>query len=314
MAERDTTELVESALQFVSPEDRDLWIRVGMSIHAGLGDAGEPIWHAWSEGSKRYRERDARSVWRSFRGGTITLGTLFHEARKNGWEPADSDALRQAKRRNTKDERREQDRLREVQLRNAHRAAKMAQRAVERAPLDTHPYLRDKGFAGRVGLVWPDGNLLLIPMFRSRVLVSMQTIRENGRKLFMPLGCNAFGAIHRIGRKRRTGKLWLVEGYATGLSVNEALRRLYRKDDEVRVCFSTHSLAGHGQWIKEGMVIADNDKPTRNGKRPGLEAAKKSGLPYWLPPAIGDANDWHVKEGIDSLADALRGLLRQNES
>ncbi len=37
-------------------------MRIGMAIKAGLGEEGFELWDAWSRGSDRYREADARSV------------------------------------------------------------------------------------------------------------------------------------------------------------------------------------------------------------------------------------------------------------
>ena len=242
------------------------------------------------------------------------VGCTYQQVRKALFPEIDFGAIaqRSPKRESTPAEKRHQDRLRRERLREGHRAARVAQRIVEAAPLDTHPYLESKGFESRLGLVWPDGELLLVPMFRERTLVSVQGIRGDGRKRFLPMGCHPFGAIHQIGRRRGTGRLWLVEGYATGLSVHAALRGLYRKDDEVRVCFSTHALATEGRRLRGGLVIADHDTVKQNGKRPGLEAAEKTGLPYWYPPQVGDANDWHQSSGLGNLTDALRDLVRLN--
>ena len=100
---------------------------------------------------------------------------------------------------------------------------------------------------------------------------------------------------------------WYVEGYATGLSVQAALRRMYR-DDQVVVCFSAGNLGNvanpRGDSPRSRYVIADNDESGT-----GQRYAEKTGLPYWMPPESGDANDWHQKHGIEALADALREVL-----
>jgi putative DNA primase/helicase len=71
-------ERARSALAFISPDDRVLWVSMGMAIKDGFGDEGFTLWAAWSRRSDRYDERDARDVWRSLKaGGGITLGTLF---------------------------------------------------------------------------------------------------------------------------------------------------------------------------------------------------------------------------------------------
>src|SRR5262245_19145135 len=84
----DDDERIASALAAVSADDRQTWIEVGMALHAHLGDAGRYLWDRWSETSSKYNAVDQDRVWRSFgnRSG-VTIGTLFHHARRAGWVP-----------------------------------------------------------------------------------------------------------------------------------------------------------------------------------------------------------------------------------
>jgi hypothetical protein len=60
--------------------------RIGMAIKAGMGEGGFDLWDDWSRSSARYRDTDARGVWRSIRpDGGISLATLFFEAEKHGY-------------------------------------------------------------------------------------------------------------------------------------------------------------------------------------------------------------------------------------
>jgi len=44
------------------------------------------VWEAWSQQADSFNGKDARDVWKSIRaGGKVTIGTLFYEARANGW-------------------------------------------------------------------------------------------------------------------------------------------------------------------------------------------------------------------------------------
>jgi hypothetical protein len=94
-----------------------------------------------------------------------------------------------------------------------------------------------RGYAGELVAGLVDGGKLIVPMrsfehYRERIY-SVQMIDADGSKKFLP-GGRAKGAVYRIG----TGfDVWLVEGYATALSVHAALESLYRKA-EVWVCFS----------------------------------------------------------------------------
>lgn len=69
-------------------EDREGWIRVGMAIHHELSgsDSGFDLWCDWSSQSEKFDLRDARTVWRSFkgRGSKVTMGTLIKVMREEG--------------------------------------------------------------------------------------------------------------------------------------------------------------------------------------------------------------------------------------
>lgn len=81
---------VARALAFVSPDDRDTWVRMGLAINAEFGDGVEAfdVWDTWSRGSASYRERDAHDVWRSCRNPRgVTIRSLFGAAREGGYRP-----------------------------------------------------------------------------------------------------------------------------------------------------------------------------------------------------------------------------------
>ena len=81
-----------AALAALSPsraDDRDDWLSVGMCLHS-VGDELQPDWKAWSQRSEKYRPRDCRKQWRSFkrgRPGDRGLGTLIEMADTDspGW-------------------------------------------------------------------------------------------------------------------------------------------------------------------------------------------------------------------------------------
>ncbi|MFA7270894.1 MAG: DUF3987 domain-containing protein [Sterolibacterium sp.] len=80
---------IETALAYVSPDlGYDDWIRIGMAIHAELGEGGFTVWNAWSARSEKYPgERDLHNHWKSFRPGAITGATLYSMATDAGWRP-----------------------------------------------------------------------------------------------------------------------------------------------------------------------------------------------------------------------------------
>jgi putative DNA primase/helicase len=186
-----------------------------------------------------------------------------------------------------------------AQQRRQHEAAQKAQALISAATKGPHPYLARKGFAQEIGFVH-EGNLI-IPMRDvnddSRIL-SAQLIDRDGGKKFLP-GGRAKGAIYRMGR----GRPWLCEGYATGLTLREALLRL-PGPNQIVVCFSAGNLEAVADYFPGAVVCADNDE-----SKAGEEAAKRTGLPYTLPPDTGtDFNDMHQSQGIYAVINRLRGL------
>jgi hypothetical protein len=78
-------ERIRKALDHINPDDRDVWLQVGMALKDELGDAGRSLWDQWSRRSDKFDERDQDKTWRSFRRHDIKIGTLFHYAKQNGW-------------------------------------------------------------------------------------------------------------------------------------------------------------------------------------------------------------------------------------
>lgn len=80
------TKVIE-ALLFISAEDRDIWIKVGMALKQEFGDDGLAMWLEWSQTSGKYDEDVALYQWDTFedRADGVTLGTIHHLAREGGW-------------------------------------------------------------------------------------------------------------------------------------------------------------------------------------------------------------------------------------
>lgn len=79
-----------NALQFITPDiEYDQWIEIGQALHTAFGAQGKDLWQSWSsQGSKYQGDNDIDTHWKSFHQGKgVTLGTLFHTAKQNGWEP-----------------------------------------------------------------------------------------------------------------------------------------------------------------------------------------------------------------------------------
>ena len=285
---------ISHALSFVSADDRSLWVAMAMAVKSELGEAGYAIWDVWSRGSEKYRASSALSVWRSVNGGgAVGIGSLFHAAKMGGWQRGT--AVREPIKAKPAI-------LLAMEERPTAKAKDEIWGIKARAAQSTHPYLEAKGFPEKRMLTC-DGNLIVPMMLISGYceVVCIQTITPGGQKKFTP-GGRASGAVFTLGGD--STEQWWVEGLATGLSVRAALARLSRRS-QVVVCFSAHNLAAMAEWNGASLakIVADHDE---NGV--GEKAARKTGLPWWMPPEIGDANDYHLAHGINALASQLRGV------
>jgi hypothetical protein len=82
----EVAEIVQSALRVIPGQgagSRDHWVKVGMAIHSELPtDLGLTLWAAWSAEDPEFSQdwadgNPCEEVWKSFRKGPVSLGTLF---------------------------------------------------------------------------------------------------------------------------------------------------------------------------------------------------------------------------------------------
>jgi len=82
----EVAEIIQSALKVIPGQgagSRDHWVKVGMAIHSELPtDLGLTLWSAWSAEDPEFSQEWAdgnpcEEVWKSFRKGPVSLGTLF---------------------------------------------------------------------------------------------------------------------------------------------------------------------------------------------------------------------------------------------
>ena len=66
------------------------------------------------------------------------------------------------------------------------------------------------------------------------------------------------------------------------------------------LAFSAGALPVVAGYVAVDMVAADNDK-----SQAGEEGAKATGLPYVMPPTLGDWNDYAASHGLDGMRTAL---------
>lgn len=342
-------EKIQSALNFVCPDDRETWVRVGMAIKSETAEEGEWLWHDWSKGASSYHEADAKAVWRSIKsGGKIGIGTLFHLAKENGWSwtrperrlsAADIAAMREASRL-------------KAEAAAAEKAADQA-KAAELAtaiwngaePATVHPYLIRKRVSAhglRVG-VWDvvnqetgevrrvSNNALLVPIKdRTGRIHSLQAILPNKPvngtdKLYLAGGAKA-GNFYAIGKPQDVNgrKVFiLAEGFATAASIHEATGHA------ALVCFDAGNLLPVAVAIRERqpeaiiLLAADDDRFTvrKDGTpcNPGVDAATKAAQEVGGLLAVpqfasldGEPTDWNdlaCREGAGVVAAQIAAAL-----
>lgn len=82
---------IRSALAYISADDRDQWLHVGMALHSEApNDQGGGLWTEWAQTSEKFNAPDQARVWRSFKGSAnaLTIASLFSRAYAAGWPGA----------------------------------------------------------------------------------------------------------------------------------------------------------------------------------------------------------------------------------
>jgi putative DNA primase/helicase len=183
-------------------------------------------------------------------------------------------------------------------------AAARAAWIVNQCQVAKHEYLHAKGFPDEQGLVWlnDEAKLLVIPMRIENRIVGCQLIDTEGDKKFL-FGQKTAGAAMVFDNK---GIHVLCEGYATGLSVKDALRSMKRRYT-IHVCFSAGNMVKVARTLPAGFVVVDHDKPNpQTGTRAGHVAAAQIGWPSWMSEVEGeDANDTHQRLGLFKFSQSI---------
>jgi putative DNA primase/helicase len=227
---------IREALQFVDPSDRDTWVKMAFAIKDELGDTGFDLWDEWSQQADTYQSASAREVWKSARaGGLVKLGTLFHEAKANGWR---NDGAYQKPTSEEIDARRgmaahraakEESEVARVRIDTAKKAAAICAAATNpvnnpyllRKQVSTVSTLREIDASAAASILgYPPrsrgelltGRLLVVPVKQGKRLSTLELIDGDKRKAAL------------AGRGSKTGGFWpterLPDGDGTGLTLN----------------------------------------------------------------------------------------------
>ena len=77
---------LETALDFLSPDDYDLWLKVGMALHSsGAGRQAYGLWSTWARGSEKFNDDIQMKKWRSFGSSGLNIESIFAWATEAGW-------------------------------------------------------------------------------------------------------------------------------------------------------------------------------------------------------------------------------------
>jgi hypothetical protein len=82
------TKNILDALNYISPEGYDTWLKVGMALYNEGVDCDE--WDNWSSTGSTYKPKECLAKWKTFRNDNsrqgLSAGTIFMLAKENGYE------------------------------------------------------------------------------------------------------------------------------------------------------------------------------------------------------------------------------------
>ncbi|WP_186177978.1 DUF927 domain-containing protein [Burkholderia gladioli] len=319
------------ALGYVQPDDRETWRQAGMALKAEFGEEGFALWSEWSQAAQNYNGKDARDVWKSFKGGKITINTLFHLAKQGGFDPRAHRAkpVDPAERERQREARAAREATERAALAEKQQAASTLAESIwstaEPAPTD-HPYLVRKRIAADVlriyrgsmciGTASCDGALLIPARDVDGKLWTLEFILTDGQKRYLPNGRKS-GCFALIGGAV-SSTLLIGEGYATCATLAAATGY------PAAVAFDAgnlHSVATalRGRYPEARIAMCADDDHTTNGN-PGVTKARAAAeaiaglvaVPDFGPsrPTGGtDFNDLAAHSGPDAVAAAVRAAL-----
>lgn len=334
----DDMDRTRDAVSYVPPDSRETWLNMGMAIKSALGDSGFEIWDAWSQQAPSYDASDARDVWKSIRAsGKVTAGTLFYEAKANGWR--DDGTYRnptpeeQAERKRNAEERTRLEQA-EIDRQRADTAAKAAAiwNSATEAQAD-HPYLERKqvspvaslreieagaaaailGYAPKAGGELLARRLLVVPVKQGDRLSTLELIDGDKRKAALAgRGSKARGYWAAQPLAGAVDTLLIGEGVATVLSATEA------SGHPAIAALSSGNLPAVAKAMRERypeaaiVILADLVKATGEPDPHALEAARLVGGKLAIPdfdserdPEQTDFNDLAVMGGAEAVARAI---------
>lgn len=332
-----TPDLIKTALQFIPANlQRDEWARVAMAIKSEFpDDTGFALFSEWSATADGYSQSAAKSTWQSVKsGGGVTIGTLLHLAKQNGFvlpksdqptsQPDPAAAARLAS------DKAEQERIQNELTASRHAAASDEALAIWDAasPIGESPYLVRKGVAA-YGVRFTASGALIVPMCDTNgVLWNVQTIAPekpfNGVDKLFHKGGRKSGLFHWCGSPTGEPVLLVAEGYATAASVHQATGR------PAAVAFDAGNLPHVAKALHQAhpaaliVICGDDDLTTfdQKGFNPGRDKATAAAravqglavFPEPLPTGGSDFNDLHAAAGLDAVRQCIQSAIDAHQA
>ncbi len=200
-------------------------------------------------------------------------------------------------------------------------AVTLAAKLMEKTrPAAGNAYLTRKGFPGHEcvmltathktgGVTYCAGDLA-VPLYdESGALVNLQLINADGIKRTLK-GGQVKGCCHTLDGKKQAGKrLWIAEGYATGLTVH------HLTGETVMVALSSVNLLSLASLARQKyptcqIILAADRDLNGEGQTKATAAADACDGTVALPPVFGDWNDAFVQQGEDATRRAIYDAIR----
>jgi len=327
-------ERIRSALAHVPVGGHDERIRIAFALKSELGNEGFDLWDSWyRERGTTYDPTESKAVWKSARpDGKVNIGTLFYEARGNGWRddgahltltPAQIEAQRR--------ENEERDAQAEANQRARQESAREQAADILEAATDdpqTHPYAAKIKKGIPIGprvkrgpwpqRGWPDA--LLIPVFQPDGRAwSVEAINVDGKKDTLKDSKTA-GGFHHFGKITGAHRVLIGEGIATTAVGHDAdgspaMAARFRGNLKAVGELARKLAAPNAQIV----FMADND-PKDDGTNPGIEtaieAARSCGGVVAVTGVEGKSDFWDLWaiNGSDAVRAAIEKALQAPQS
>ncbi|WP_063894126.1 DUF927 domain-containing protein [Burkholderia stagnalis] len=320
-------ERIRAALSHVPADDRKVWVQMGMAIKAELGEAGFDFWDDWSRSASSYSENDAKSVWKSFRSGGITIATLFKRAIEHGYRESEPMIPLSAH---------ERDRRRIEREREAAAAADIHQRTQAEAATKARDLWEKAGtvHADHAYVCTKQIRPYGAKQLRDQLVVKLQDIdgTHYSSQYIQPTGAKSFqtggrvsGCFVVVSAATKAGigaPLLIAEGYATACTLHEATGY-----PVIAAMNAGNLLSVARAWRDRSpeltiVICADDDTETAGnpGMTKAVAAAHAVGavlaVPVFgtdRPNGASDFNDLHCTKGLDAVKRCIDAAVDQQQ-